>query len=172
MLPIPLLPLCYPFMLGLSALSTAALAGGYVPERVTPPIQSARYSVIYPQPTPEQHDLLASTAPRRVPDEIATVGGAVDWALKPAGYRLVTRGHLSDEAKDLLNLPLPDAHRQFDALPVRDVLALLVGPAFRVVQDPIHRLISVERCRSAASPTEREVSGMRSTTENSRRAGR
>lgn len=130
--------------------SLDALAGEPPLQPVTPVAQIARYTVIRPGPTPEQQDLLAMTAARHVPDEIATVGGAVAWVLKPSGYRLVDADRLDPEVKDLLNLPLPSAHRQFEALPLKEVIALLVGPAFVVVQDPVHRLIAFEACRDAA----------------------
>jgi hypothetical protein len=50
----------------------------------------------------------------------------------------------------MLTLPLPGAHRQFQPLPLKDVIALLVGPAFVLVQDPVHRLLAFERCRDSA----------------------
>ena len=99
----------------------------------------------------EQQDLLAVTAPLRVPEEIATVGGAVEWVLNPSGYRLVSSDQLSTEVKDLLNLPLPNAHRRFEALSIKDIIALLVGPAFVLVHDPVHRLMTFERCGDSAA---------------------
>ena len=53
------------------------------------------------------------------------------------GIVLVSSDQLSIEVKDLLNLPLPSAHRRFEALPMKDIIALLVGPAFVLVHDPV-----------------------------------
>jgi len=139
---------------GAAGLSPGALAGEPPPQAVTPGTQIARYTVIRPEPALAQRELLAVTAARRIPDEIATVGGAVAWVLQPAGYRLVAADRLSNEVKDLLNLPLPSAHREFEALPLTEVIALLVGPAFVLVQDPVHRLMTFEPCRDAAPAAE------------------
>jgi conjugative transfer region protein (TIGR03748 family) len=135
-------------------LSLGAFAAESPPHPATPVTQIARYSVIRPGPTPDQQDLLAMTAPRRLPDEIATVGDAVAWLLKPSGYRLAAPDRLSNEVKDLLNLPLPSAHREFEALPLTEVIALLVGPAFVLVQDPVHRLMAFEPCVDAGPTPE------------------
>jgi type IV pili sensor histidine kinase/response regulator len=114
-------------------------------------MQIARYSVLQPSPTLEQQDLLAVAAPLRVPEEIATVGGAVEWVLNLSGYRVVSSDQLSVEVKDLLNQPLPNAHRRFVALPKIDVITLLVGPTFVLVHDPVHRLMSFEGCGDSAA---------------------
>ena len=53
------------------------------------------------------------------------------------------------ERAELLDLPLPEAHRTLGPLPLRTALAILAGPAFRLVEDPVHRLISFERCEQA-----------------------
>ena len=137
-------------LFGFASLSLDTLAGDPSPQSGIPGTQVARYSVIQPGPALDQQDLLALTAPRQVPAAIVTVGGAVEWVLAPSGYRLVDADVLSTAVTGLLNLPLPDAHRQFDALPLKEVIALLVGPAFVLVQDPVHRLMAFEPCRDAA----------------------
>ena len=155
MTPKPHLPrpcsLALGFTLGIACLSPGALADERSATPAASVTQIARYSVIYPAPTLDQQDLLAMTAPLRVPAGITTVGGAVEWVLEPSGYRLVAPDRLSTAVNDLLNLPLPAAHRHFEALPLKEVLSLLVGPAFLVVQDPVHRLIAFEPCRDVAS---------------------
>jgi type IV pili sensor histidine kinase/response regulator len=139
------------FFIGLATLisniSLVAEAGS-PPSESAPPIQKvARYSVIQPSPTPGQQDLLAVSAPLHIPNDINTVGGALEWVIEGSGLRLADPNRLSPDVKHMLNLPLPNAHRQFQALPLKDVLALLAGPAFVLVHDPVHRLLAFERCR-------------------------
>lgn len=141
-------------LFGFASLSLDTLAGDPSPQSGIPGTQVARYSVIQPGPALDQQDLLALTAPRQVPAAIVTVGGAVEWMLEPSGYRLVDADGLSTAVKDLLSLPLPDAHRQFEALPLKEVIALLVGPAFVLVQDPVHRLMTFEPCHDTTRQPE------------------
>jgi len=38
-------------------------------------------------------------------------------------------------------------------MPLKTVIGLMVGPAFHLVQDPVHRLIAFERCTDASHHT-------------------
>ena len=107
-----------------------------------------RYSLIKAGPTVTQRDLLAAPVSLRFPDSVRTVGQAVEAALLPTGYRLASALSADPERAQLLALPLPMAHRQLANMPVRRALETLVAPAFRVIEDPVHRLVSFERCRN------------------------
>ena len=139
------------FIIGLasliSSISLVAEADSPPSESVLPINKVARYSVVRPSPTPGQTNLLAVSAPLHVPSDINTVGGALEWVIEGSGLRLAAPDRLTDDVKNMLNLPLPNAHRQFQALPLKDVLTLLAGPAFVLVHDPVHRLLAFERCR-------------------------
>ena len=108
--------------------------------------QIGRYSVIAVAPTAEQQDLLSVTKSITIADDINTVGDALHWLLRDSGYRLADHAVLSEGAIDMLDLPLPNAHRAFEPMPLKVVIELIVGPAFHLVQDPVHRLIGFERC--------------------------
>ncbi len=61
-------------------------------------------------------------------------------------------------------LPLPAVHRSLGPMTLRDALKTLAGPAFNLVQDPVHRLITFERCstgrlavQDTGTPIEKEV---------------
>ena len=108
--------------------------------------QIDRYTVVAAGPTSGQRHPLGVSRAIRVPDDIQTVGEAMGWLLRDSGYRLAETNVLSDEAKVMLALPLPGVHRQFDAMPLSAVMGLIAGPAFRLVQDPVHRLVAFERC--------------------------
>ena len=109
-------------------------------------IQIGRYSVIAVAPTAGQQDLLSVTQSITIPNDINTVGDALHWLLRDSGYRLADHAVLSEGAIDMLDLPLPNAHRAFEPMPLKVVIELIVGPAFHLVQDPVHRLIGFERC--------------------------
>jgi type IV pili sensor histidine kinase/response regulator len=115
--------------------------------------QIGRYSVIAVAPTAGQQDLLAVTRSITIADDIDTVGDALHWLLRDSGYRLADHDVLSEETIDMLDLPLPNAHRAFEPMPLKTVIGLMVGPAFHLVQDPVHRLIAFERCADASHPT-------------------
>lgn len=109
-------------------------------------LQVARYSVITPQASEAQQDLLAMARPLDIPQDILTVGEALNWLLVPSGYRLIEEEYFSEGLIGLLGLPLPQVHREFEALPLRAVIRLIVGPAFILIEDPIHRLVTIEQC--------------------------
>lgn len=105
-----------------------------------------RYSLVKPGPTLVQRDLLAAPVSLLLSDSVRTVGQAVEAVLSPTGYRLASALSADPERAQLLALSLPLAHRALDNISVRHALETLVGPAFRVVEDPVHRLVSFERC--------------------------
>jgi type IV pili sensor histidine kinase/response regulator len=108
--------------------------------------QIGRYSVIAVRPIAGQRDLLSVTRSITIPGDIGSVGEAFHWMLRDSGYRLATDAVLSKEARAMLELPLPDVHRRFDPMPLDTVMGLIIGPAFHLIQDPVHRLIAFERC--------------------------
>jgi type IV pili sensor histidine kinase/response regulator len=108
--------------------------------------------VIAVRPTAGQRDLLSVTRAITVPGDIESVGEAFHWMLRDSGYRLATDTVLSEEAKAMLELPLPAVHRRFEPMPLQTVLGLMIGPAFHLIQDPVHRLIAFERCADSPDP--------------------
>ena len=114
--------------------------------------QTGRYSVMVAQPTAGQRDLLSVTRAITIPGDIDSVGEALHWMLRDSGYRLAADAVLSEEAKAMLALPLPAVHRRFEPMPLQTVMGLMIGPAFHLIQDPVHRLIAFERCVDISSP--------------------
>ena len=111
-------------------------------------IQVGRYSLYSAKPTEAQADLLASTLTIRFPERIQTVGEAVRYLLQRSGYRLADVESTAPDTLALFALPLPAVHRSLGPMTLKDALGTLAGPAFHLVQDPVHRLVSFERCTS------------------------
>lgn len=141
--------------LALLMMSQMALACGQITKTSEEVERIARYSTIIATPLPGQIDLLRAKIRIDFPDQVSTVGDALHWLLKDSGYRLVPETALGRDARHFLRLPLPAIHRQFEALPLDTIIGALIGPGFVLVQDPLHRLLSVETC-----PV---VSGIKST---------
>lgn len=112
-------------------------------------VQVDRYSVKAVGPTVGQIDLLAVTSPVVIPSDIETIGDALAWLLRDSGYRLASEAVLTSDTKKMLELPLPAVHRRFESMSLKTAVALMVGPAFHIVQDPVHRLIAFERCETS-----------------------
>lgn len=123
---------------GVSAVASANLQ--------TNVVQTGRYSVLTAAPTEAQVELLAATVMIRFPQRMQTLGEAVHYLLQRSGYRLVPAAAIDPETAALLALPLPAVHRSLGPMTLKDALTTLAGPAFRRVQDPVHRLMTFERC--------------------------
>ncbi|MCP3869205.1 MAG: pili assembly chaperone [Gammaproteobacteria bacterium] len=93
-----------------------------------------------------QADLLATTLTIRFPKRIQILGEAVRYLLQRSGYRLAKVESIGPDEVNLFALPLPAVHRSLGPMTLRDALRTLVGPTFHLVQDPVHRLITFERC--------------------------
>ena len=135
------------------------VVGAYVtisPQLHASEVQVGRYSMLRALPTAAQADLLSTTITVRFPERIQTLGEAVRYLLQRSGYRLADDHVANSVTADLLGLPLPAVHRNLGPIMLRQALETLVGPVFRLVQDPEHRLISFELCtpvtRAAREP--------------------
>ena len=127
-------------------------------------IQAGRYSLLAATPTQAQAELLATTMTVRFPERIQTVGEAVRYLLQRSGYRLAMAESIGPDTAALFALPLPAVHRSLGPMTLRAALETLAGSVFHLVQDPVHRLISFERCatdqlavQDAGTRIEREV---------------
>lgn len=128
--------------------SNSVLASKQPLEASNVAVQVDRYSVMVVGPTAGQLDLLAVTSPVVIPNDIKTIGDALEWLLRDSGYRLASEPVMTSDTKKMLELPLPAVHRRFESMSLKTAVALMVGPAFHIVQDPVHRLIAFERCET------------------------
>ncbi len=110
------------------------------------PNQVGRYSMLATTPTKAQVDLLKTIVMIKFPEQIQTLGEAVRHLLQHSGYRLAKTESMHPDADRLFALPLPDIHRSLGPMPLRTALETLAGPAFVLVEDPVHRLVAFDSC--------------------------
>jgi len=109
-------------------------------------VQVARYSLLNATPTDAQVELLTTTINVTFPESIQTVGQAIRYLLLRSGYRLAGDEVIESDTKALLALPLPAVHKNLGPMELRVALETLAGRAFVLIQDPVHRLVTFERC--------------------------
>jgi len=109
-------------------------------------IQVGRYSLFATTPTEAQADPLQAMITVQFPDRVRTVGDAVKHVLRQSGYRLSGSEATGPASAYLMALPLPVVHRSVGPMPLKRALETLAGPAFRLIEDPVHRLVAFERC--------------------------
>ncbi len=109
-------------------------------------LQVGRYTLRLATPTRAQADLMAAIVTTRFPERVQTIGEAVRHLLRNSGYRLAGLVALDLDTRALFRLPLPAVHRTLGPLTLKQSLETLAGPTFRLVQDPVHRLITFELC--------------------------
>ena len=106
--------------------------------------QFGRYLTAINKPTLAQTDLLSQTMQVRFPQNIQTIGDAMNYLLKFSGYSLVDKNKMSSDLKNTLSKPLPTVDRDFGPMSLKDGLITLIGPAFSLVHDPLNRTINFD----------------------------
>ena len=109
-------------------------------------IQVGRYSTMTTSPTDAQKDIFSTVVNIEFDTTITTVGEAMRHLLQDQGVRLAVPKSDDAPVRTLIALPLPQVHRQLGPVSLRDALETLAGPVWRLVQDPINRLLSFELC--------------------------
>lgn len=117
-------------------------------------IQVGRYSTMKTGPTAAQKNLFETVVNIQFDETITTVGDAMRLLLRDQGMRLAVPKSDDSSVHTLIALPLPQIHRQLGPISLRDALETLAGPVWRLVQDPINRLVSFELCFTATDEAE------------------
>lgn len=109
-------------------------------------ILESRYLTVQLGPEVAKTDLLKSIVDLRVPEKITTVGGALDYLLRPYGFQLddsheVGERPEADEQNLLLVLTLPEPHRNLGSMTLMDALTTLGGQSFRPLINPVKRSV-------------------------------
>jgi conjugative transfer region protein (TIGR03748 family) len=108
-------------------------------------VQVGRYSFIPAKPAPEQLNPLLTVIDVEIPGTIVTVADTAKYLLQFSGYHLTPTARPSLFEQTLLKSPIPDVHRHFQQVVLRDALVALGGNGFRLLVDPVNRLVAYER---------------------------
>ena len=107
-------------------------------------IQIGRYTTASATATIEQEDLLEVIIKTKIPNSIQTVGDGVNFLLLRSGYTLASKLAQGKDVEQLLSRPIPYAHRSIGPMTLKRALLVLVGDAFWMKVDPVHRLIAFD----------------------------
>lgn len=107
-------------------------------------VQVDRYTSVRLGATEVQRDPLKAVVQLRFPAVVLNTRQAIDYVLDDSGYSLVDYELWSPAMNIMLDNPISIVHRDMSNTPMtlRDVLGVLSGEAFRVVQDPLRRKVS------------------------------
>lgn len=82
------------------------------------------------------------------PEDITTVGEAVQYLLEPTGYKVVGAYPAPSDAITIINSRVPAIAKVHRTMPVMDALQLLIGNDNWIVVDRNHKLISFSENKS------------------------
>ena len=122
-------------------------------------VQVGRYQSVVLQADENQVDRLSSMVELELPEQINTVGQAITYLLDGSGYRLLSAKLAEPYRVFLFGFPLPKVQRQLGPLSLRQALELLGGPAFRLVIDPVYRLVTCEMVPTSSNRESDACSG-------------
>lgn len=116
-----------------------------------PLVQTGRYTAVAAVPTEAQQDPLQAIVTVTFPGTVTTIAGADEYLLKGTGYGLAASQDPGADVSVMLNGLLPDVQRSLGPLTILGGLKTLAGAPFRVLIDPVHRLIGFELEPSASA---------------------
>lgn len=117
-------------------------------------VQVGRYSTMKTLPTDAQKNIFATVVNVQFDSTITTVGDAMRSLLQDQGIRLAVPKSKDARVRTLIALPMPRTHRDLGPISLQHALETLAGPVWRLVQDPIHRLVSFELCSGEGEATD------------------
>lgn len=107
-------------------------------------MQIGRYTVANATATVDQEDLLNVVIKTEIPQNEKTVKDAMRFLLMRSGYSLAPKSMQGKYVEQLLAKQLPYAHRNIGPITLKDALMMLMGKAFWMKVDPVHRLIAFD----------------------------
>lgn len=108
-------------------------------------VQTGRYSYLPAKPKVEQLNPLLAVIDVQIPESIVTVKDSAQYLLQFSGYQLTQAISHERHVTALLQHPIPDVHRHFEQVILSDALLALGGSGYRLLVDPINRLVAYER---------------------------
>jgi conjugative transfer region protein (TIGR03748 family) len=108
-------------------------------------VQTGRYSYLPAKPRIAQLNPLLAVIDVQIPESIVTVKDSAQYLLQFSGYQLTQAISHERHVTALLQHPIPEVHRHFEQVILRDALLALGGSGYRLLVDPINRLVAYER---------------------------
>lgn len=125
---------------------TASLGLLTLPVTAADVTQINRYATVAHKPLPAQVSPLKAVQQMHFPQEIKTIGQAVDYWLRYSGFHLVEPNKQPENLKQVLSQPLPQVDRNLGPLSIEAGLLVLVGQdAFVLKAEPFTREINVQQ---------------------------
>lgn len=112
--------------------------------RSVDPRRVGRYAELTTVPTPGQANPLHTLISLTFPNQIQTVGAALNHILARSGWQLALDAASDPSLPYLMQLPLPETQRSLGPISLMDALGVLCGEVYALVVDPVHRLVSCE----------------------------
>lgn len=107
-------------------------------------IRVGRYTNADAVNTKQQENLLEVVIDTEIPSKAQTVGEAIEFLLTRSGFSMASPSIQGEHVKQLLSKPLPHAHRKIGPVMLKDALMMLIGKAYWMKVDPVHRLIAFD----------------------------
>lgn len=103
--------------------------------------QVSRYLTIENKVKPEQINPINQVIQVHFPQDVQTIGSAINYLLRFSGYSLVIDEKRNAGLRITLDKPLPIVNRELGPVSLKNGLATLAGDGFILVCDPINREI-------------------------------
>jgi conjugative transfer region protein (TIGR03748 family) len=108
--------------------------------------QINRYATVAHKPLPAQVSPLKAVQQIHFPQDIKTIGQAVDYWLRYSGFHLIEANKQAGNLKQILSQPLPQVDRNLGPLSIETGLLVLIGQdAFVLKAEPFTREINVQQ---------------------------
>ncbi|AOU08010.1 TPA: hypothetical protein F8S25_15610 [Legionella pneumophila] len=105
--------------------------------------QVNRYATVANKPLAAQINPLLAIQQVHFPQEVQTIGQAVEWWLKFSGFSLVSKEKQPESLQTVMHQALPQIDRNLGPLTVKDGLEVLVGQqSFVLIEDPLLRQVN------------------------------
>jgi type IV pili sensor histidine kinase/response regulator len=105
--------------------------------------QINRYATVANKPLAAQVNPLLAVQQVHFPQEVQTIGQALEWWLKFSGFSLVSKEKQPENLQIVMQQPLPQIDRNLGPLTVKDGLEVLVGQqSFALIEDPLLRQVN------------------------------
>ncbi|HRD70585.1 MAG TPA: hypothetical protein PK657_10610 [Legionella sp.] len=105
--------------------------------------QVNRYATVANKPLAAQINPLLAVQQVHFPQEVQTIGQAIEWWLRFSGFSLISKEKQPESLQAVMRQALPQIDRTLGPLTVKDGLEVLVGQqSFALIEDPLLRQVN------------------------------